>query len=146
MPSIHGYADQTYGHAMGRPAVSLSAWEQQALDSIKDELAGSDPGLAALLTTFTRLASSEAMPVRERIRPGSQRGFRSRRHRCQASACPPPARKHRRMEVRWSVLLLCLLVTAGMITAALVLSHGGKPVTGSCTGSWPTICAYSAPG
>jgi hypothetical protein len=29
--------------------MSLSAWEQRNLDSIKDGLAGSDPGLAALL-------------------------------------------------------------------------------------------------
>jgi Protein of unknown function (DUF3040) len=32
--------------------MSLSAWEQRALDSIKDGLAGSDPQLAALLTAF----------------------------------------------------------------------------------------------
>ena len=37
--------------------MSLSAWEQQVLDSIKDDLAGSDPRLVALLDTFTRLAS-----------------------------------------------------------------------------------------
>jgi DUF3040 family protein len=32
--------------------MSLSAWEQRVLDSIKDGLAGSDPQLAVLLTTF----------------------------------------------------------------------------------------------
>jgi hypothetical protein len=34
--------------------MSLSAWEEQALDSIKDGLAGSDPQLAALLTWSAR--------------------------------------------------------------------------------------------
>ena len=32
--------------------MSLSAREQQALDSIEDEMAGSDPKLASLLATF----------------------------------------------------------------------------------------------
>jgi len=46
--------------------MSLSAREQQALDSIEDEMAGSDPKLASLLATFARLASGEEMPVREK--------------------------------------------------------------------------------
>ena len=50
----------------GGAAMSLSAREQQALDSIKSGLAGSDPELAALLSAFTRLASGEEMPDRER--------------------------------------------------------------------------------
>ena len=37
--------------------MSLSTWEQRALNSIKDDLAGCDPALAARLTIFTRLAS-----------------------------------------------------------------------------------------
>ena len=47
--------------------MSLSAREQQALDCIEDELAGSDPKLAWLLATFARHASGEEMPVREKI-------------------------------------------------------------------------------
>ena len=46
--------------------MSLSAWEQQALDSIKDGLASADPTLVARLTILTRLASGEEMPARER--------------------------------------------------------------------------------
>ena len=42
--------------------MSLSPWEQHALDSIKDRLASSDPTLVARLTIFTRLASDEEMP------------------------------------------------------------------------------------
>jgi len=55
--------------------MSLSAREQQALDSIGDELAGADPKLASLLATFARLASGEEMPVREKIpNPAWRRG------------------------------------------------------------------------
>src|SRR5260370_15618238 len=55
--------------------MSLSAWEQQSLDSIEDELAGSDPKLASLLATFARHASGEEMPVREKIpNPALRRG------------------------------------------------------------------------
>ncbi len=44
--------------------MSLTTREQQALDSIKDDLASCDPVLAARLTIFTRLASGEEMPAR----------------------------------------------------------------------------------
>ena len=49
--------------------MSLSAWEQNALDSIKDGLASSDPTLAARLTIFARLASGEEMRPVRRSRP-----------------------------------------------------------------------------
>ena len=40
--------------------MGLSEREQQALDSIEDGLAGSDPELASLLATFTRLTAGDA--------------------------------------------------------------------------------------
>jgi hypothetical protein len=55
--------------------MSLSAREQQALDSIEDELAGSDPKLASLLATFAGHASGQEMPAREKIpNPALRRG------------------------------------------------------------------------
>jgi hypothetical protein len=64
--------------------MSPDAWEQRSLDSIRDGLAGSDPRLAALMGTFTRLASGEEMPVREELpeRPlrAVRRSRRKRRH------------------------------------------------------------------
>jgi Protein of unknown function (DUF3040) len=48
--------------------MSLSVREQQALNSIGDGLAGSDPELATLLATFTEQASGEEIPARENIR------------------------------------------------------------------------------
>lgn len=130
--------------------MSLSAWERQALDSIKDELAGSAPELAALLTAFTRLASGKAMPARERIRSGLRRTTWRRwwpqRHRCPAGPCPHPARGLRCLDLRWGLLLLWLLVTVAVIVVALVLSHGGAPATGSCPRSWLMSCTHSPAG
>jgi hypothetical protein len=103
--------------------MSLSAWEQQALDSIKDGLAGSDPQLAAMLTTFARLASAEDMPGQETITAGSRRKPRN---------------------LRWVMLVLLFVITGALITIAVVLSHGDGQ--GTCTGSWPPACSHSAPG
>jgi hypothetical protein len=47
--------------------MSLSASEQQALDSIEATLTSSDLS-SSLLAIFARLASGEEMPVRERVR------------------------------------------------------------------------------
>ena len=47
------------------PVMSLSAREQQALASITDRLARSDPQLASLLGAFSRHASGEEMPGAE---------------------------------------------------------------------------------
>lgn len=121
--------------------MSLSAWEQQALDSIKDGLAGSDPQLAALLSTFTRLSSGEEMPVREEILAGSRRKPRRRRR---AGVSPRPRPMPSYVRLQWIILALLFVVTAVMITLALVLSHGDGQ--GTCTGSWPPACSHSGPG
>lgn len=122
--------------------MSLSAWEQQTLDSIKDRLAGSDPQLAALLTTFTRLASDEEMPVQEEIPAGSgrtvRRSLRTPRHRRGADGY-----SRSRPRVQWVVMLVWLLVTVIMITVAVVMTSGGSQ--GACQGAWPA-CTHSAPG
>jgi len=122
--------------------MSLSAWEQQALNSIKEGLADSDPELVALLTTFTELASGQEMPARERIRASSrrviQRWWRTGRHRGRARA----RRVRQRLSLRHA-LLLWLVVTAVLIGVAVAFSRGGGRA--SCTGSWSTLCAHSTP-
>lgn len=124
--------------------MSLNAWEQQALDSIKDGLAGSDPQLAAMLTTFARLASAEEMPGQETILAGSRRTLRwAPRIRSLRNS------GHRRwpgqVKLQWAVLLLWLVITVAMITVAVIISRGGG-VQGACTGSLPPVCSHSAPG
>jgi len=56
--------------------MSISEREQQALDLIEEDLAGSGAELAAKLAVFARLTAGEAMPPRESVR---------------CSACPPRA-------------------------------------------------------
>ncbi len=121
--------------------MSLSAWEQQALDSIKDGLAGSDPDLAALLSAFTRLASGEEMPDGEKIRAGSRRALRRlRRARWRSNV----RRVCQRLGLQRAALLLWLLATAALIAVALALSAGGDH--GTCTEMAAMICVDPAPG
>jgi hypothetical protein len=124
---------------MEGPVTSLSAWEQQVLNSIKDGLASSDPTLVARLAIFTRLASGEEMPAREKIRVGSRRTV--------LRSGPQPQHTRRQQTVP---PLLWLVTTVALIVVALVCNRGGSP--GTCTGSWGTSCtgatsaAHSAQG
>lgn len=110
--------------------MSLSPWEQDALDSIKTGLADADPGLVARLAMFTRLAAGEAMPVREKLQAASrqavQRGARRSR------------RLYRRLDVSRTMLLVWLVTTLTLIAAALVSSRTGGHL--NCTGSWKPLC------
>ena len=110
--------------------MSLSTWEQQVLDSIKDRLASSDPTLVARLTIFARLASGEEMPAREKIQAGSREAVRRSR--------PGPVHTGR-LGLRQTVpLLLWLVTTVALIVVALASNRGGSQ--GTCTGSWATVC------
>lgn len=103
--------------------MSLSPWEQHALDSIKDRLASSDPTLVARLTIFTRLASDEEMPAREKIQAGSVHTGRGSQRLWLQQTVPP---------------LLWLVTTIALIAVALVSNRGGSQ--GTCTSSWATFC------
>lgn len=122
--------------------MSLSAWEHQALNSIEDGLADSDPELVALLTKFTELASGGEMPAREKIRASSRWVIQRSRHRSRGKVCRYPRRVYQRLSLPWT-LLLGLLVTMTLISVALVLNRGGGQA--ACTGSWSTFCAHPAP-
>lgn len=112
--------------------MSLSAWEQQALDSIKNRLAGSDPELATMLATFTRLTTGEEMPVAEEITAGSRQANRR-----------SVRRFHPRLDPQWAALSLWLLITIALISIALALTSG--PVRGTCTESWAATCISPVP-
>lgn len=121
--------------------MSLNAWEQQALDSIKDGLTGSDPELAALLSAFTQLASDEEVPDREEIRPGSRPAlWRLRRARWRLSM----RRVARRLGLQRAAVLLWLLAATAVIAVALALGAGGGH--GTCTETAALICVSPAPG
>ena len=106
--------------------MSLSAWEQDALDSIKNGLAGSDPALVAQLAMFTRLASGEDMPVREKLQAVKRQVARRRR------------RMYQRLGVGRAMLLVWLVTTFALVAAALASSRGDGPR--SCAGSFVTLC------
>jgi hypothetical protein len=115
--------------------MSLSTWEQDALDSIKHGLADSDPALAAQLAMFTRLASGEAMPVRDKLQAASQRLARRRPGR-------RTGRMYQRVGLQRAMLLVWLVTTTVLIAAALASSRVGGHL--NCTGTWGTLCARTS--
>jgi hypothetical protein len=114
--------------------MSLSAWEQDALNSIKNGLADSDPALVARLAMFTRLASAEDMPVREKIQAVKLGVARRRR------------RLYHRLGVGRAMLLLWLVTTLTLIAAAVASSHASNRASGpgTCAGSWGSLCGHAA--
>jgi hypothetical protein len=132
--------------------MSLSTWEQQALDSINDELTDSDPRLVTLLTTFNRLASGEAMPVRGKLRAGTRRVIPLSPHKqrrcCRSGACRHSVRGSRRFGLQHALILAWLVITVALIAMTFVLSRGGGHGTSTqtCTGAWPVACSHPAPG
>jgi hypothetical protein len=122
--------------------MSPSAWEQDALDSIKNGLADSDPALVARLAMFTRLACGEAMPVREKIHAASKRVTRRPARRARGRRT---GRVQQRLGLQWTMLLVWLVTTTALIAAALASSRVGGHF--NCTGTWGTLCdrASSAP-
>ena len=105
--------------------MSPVGWERQALDSIQSALGHTDPKLASLLATFTRLAASEEMPAHERVR--SPLGHAPRRHRSSPRRGKAPPHRHRSLQR--AVILTWLITSIAMITVAVTLSRGG-PASG----------------
>jgi Protein of unknown function (DUF3040) len=105
---------------------SMNAREQQALDSIRDGLASSDPTLAARLAMFTRLASGEEMPAREKVQADRGRtGGHARR-------------MNLRLSLQQAAVLLWLVITMALIAVALAVSRDGSQATSA--GPWATFC------
>jgi hypothetical protein len=146
--ALHGaVTDHGHGKAMEESVMSLSAWEQQALDSIRNEFTGSDPGLVALLASFTELAAGEEMPALEKIRTGSRRPVgrpRRGRHSRRGLGGRYVRAVWQRLGFRWTALLLWVTISAGLIATELALS-GGSGQASTCTTAWPTVCASPAP-
>jgi len=123
--------------------MSLNEPQRQALGSIEDGLAGSDPRLASMLNIFSRLAAGEEMPVREKIRVQRGRTATHRRrlarwHPRRGTALPQARRRYPRLGWQQAMLLLCVVISAGLIAVALVLSTGGHE---ACTQLMGTVCS-----
>ena len=127
--------------------MSLSASEQQALDSIKATLTSSDPKLASLLAIFGRLAAGEEMPVRERLRMHRRlqvtRGCQ-RKQRCSRpdKAGRPMRSGFRSLGGRRAALIMCLLAFAGLIAVSVINGHANH---GKCAHVHIAACVGQAP-
>ena len=115
--------------------MSPAGWEHQALNSIQSALGHTDPKLASLLATFSRLASNEEMPPHERVRsplhhPPYRRSYRRRRGK---------ALDHGRGLQR-TVILIWLVTSVTLITVAVILSNGGPATCPHAFG----ICGVSS--
>lgn len=84
--------------------MSLSEREQRILGRIAEELRRTAPVLVSLLTFFNRLVADETMP--------SRRPLRRIRRKLSATA------------LTWGFISTWSLMTLGMITVALILTHG----------------------
>ena len=100
--------------------MSTAGWEHQTLDSIQGALGHTDPKLASLLATFTRLASSEQMPAHEKVRSPLRHPPRRRRSRPRRGKAP-----YRHRSLQPAVILAWLITSIVMITVAVILSRGG---------------------
>ena len=110
--------------------MSLTELERQALGSIADGLAGSDPRLASMLTIFSRLAAGEEMPAREKTRvrrgrPAAHHPRRAWRHPHRDIVFPQARRLYPQLGLPLAMLLLWVVISAGMVAVALVLNTSG---------------------
>ena len=122
--------------------MSFTELETQALGSIADGLAGSDPRLASMLTIFSRLATGEEMPARQTTRarygrPAVFRPRRARRHPRRGIAFPQPRRRYPRLGWPPALLVLGAVISAALLTAALALTASGP---NTCARPMGTAC------
>ena len=124
--------------------MGLSEHEQRVLESIEDSLAGSDPGLASSLATFTRVTADEASPAREKISVGwrraARRPGRARRYQRRGRTGRAAPRRGERL---LAPVLVWLVVSVTMISVALALGHEGKGGSLPCM-AWARTCVMQA--
>jgi hypothetical protein len=125
-------------------AVSLSPHEQQELESIEEWLSGSDPKLASLLSTFTRLTAGERMPVHELTGGWRNNQGHPDRGLMRRSAC------RLRQHVNWRaarLVFMALLALALLAGAMAMIGDRARacPVPStSCAGQLPPHAARPA--
>jgi len=132
----------------GRSAMRLSGRERQVLDLIGEGLARSDPHLVGLLVTFTRLASGEEMPLREKLAANPRRALRRpSAPRCRSGRSRPRCRfMLQRPGFLHAAALMYVLMMVALVVSAMVLNRGGSHR--ACPSLWaaPCVKTASAPG
>jgi hypothetical protein len=109
--------------------MSLRPRDRQALNSITEGLAGSDPTLVKLLDTFTRLTAGEAMPSREHVEG---------RGRIRGGVC----RVARRMGPGGIMMVVWLVITVLLVSLAVFWGNSDRL---PCSASQAMGCAQPAP-
>jgi hypothetical protein len=110
--------------------MSLSARDQQALSSIEDEFAESDPRLAHLFDEFSRQRAGEKMPSPERGPAGWRRVVSG------PSRWLRRLRRSRHARPSWlPTLLVVSFLLIGTVVVALVVSH--VDIHGACATATP---------
>jgi hypothetical protein len=126
----------------------LTGRERQVLDSIAEGLARSDPRLAGLLVSFTRFASGEKMPLREKLAANPRRALRRLpARRCRSGRSRPRCRfMLQRPGFLHAVALMYVLMIVALVVSAIVLSRGSSHR--GCPSLWalPCVKTASAPG
>jgi hypothetical protein len=120
--------------------MSLSGRDRQALSSIEDELAESDPGLAELLGGFSTLMAGQDMPAVERGPAGWRRvvgGLARWLH------CLTRPRHVGRLSWLPATLVLWLALVCTFVAVALAASHAH--LHGACSTVRPARCAPYTP-
>lgn len=126
--------------------MSISEHEQQALETIEDDLASTGPKLAAMLAIFTRLTAGEEMPRRERVRRVLAPPLATASSTADAGTEGRPARFRQvipRLR-RQSAWLVWVIAAVALIAWMLTFDHGaGK---GACLAARTAACRQvSAP-
>jgi hypothetical protein len=100
--------------------MSPAGWEHQALESIQSALGHTDPKLASLLATFSRLASSDEMPTHEKVPSALRHPPHRRRSRPRRAKAP-----YRHRGLQRAMILTWLITSIAVIIVAVILSRGG---------------------
>jgi hypothetical protein len=117
--------------------MSLTGREERILDSMRDRLASSDPGLAQIMGTFTRLVAGEEMPARQHLRHRRPRmsGRNGRRQRA-----------GRRLRIGSALMLVWLAVSIALISLAVAFSSGSATCPRLSVAGCPPAGTGSLPG
>ena len=122
--------------------MSLHEPHRQALGSIEDGLAGSDPSLASMLSIFSRLAAGEEMPADEKIRirrgrSAAHRPRRARRHARRGTVFLRARRLYTGLGRQRAMLVLWAVIFAALLTAVLAVTASGP---NTCARPMGTAC------
>ncbi|HVT67924.1 MAG TPA: hypothetical protein VHF26_09260 [Trebonia sp.] len=117
-------------------AVSLSAHDRRTLGQIEEDLAVSAPHLAAMMSSFSRLADGEAMPGQERIQAGTRRKAGQPLHSVLGGQPGRP---------RWVVLTWLAVIAASAVLIGLALAGGRGGASASCAAWTVPACPQHTP-